>query len=795
MKQIEALAPSLLHQDCDLSGLGFDDTSQLAPLDETLGQDRALEAIDFGVGIRREGYNLFLMGSTGLGKHRAIQQALARHRQNSRAPYDWCYIANFAEPHKPRILKLPAGRGRALREDLQQLVEDLLNTLPAAFHSAEYSERAEAINADFKAREEAIADDLGRKARDQGIALIRTPEGYSLTPQRDGHILSNEEFEGLPPDEQKRVEGALGRLKRELRASMRKLPIWQRARRKQFKTLDRETADETIRQLMSELQDGYRDLPEVEAYLAEVRKDVVDNHVLFRQPDGPEAQTISADDLQFNRYKVNLLVDNVVARGVPVVYEDNPTYPNLIGRIEHLSRNGTLLTDFTLIRPGALQQANGGYLVLDADKVLTAPFVWEALKRTLKAREIRIEALERRFGLLATVSLEPQAIPLDLKVILIGERNLYFLLSAYDPEFSQLFKVAADFSEDMDRSGKHDELFARFIATLEQGMALRSLHYRAVERIVEQAARLASDGDKLSLDVSGLLNLMHESDYLAAQADSELIQRQHVEQALDAQKRRVDQLRGLMQEQILRGTIMIDTDGAQLGRINALTVIASGEHPFGMPARISVTARLGGGELIDIQREVDQGGPIHSKGVFILSSYLARRYAKYQPLCLSASLAFEQTYGLIEGDSASTAELCALLSAIGDLPLSQSLAITGSVNQHGEVQAIGGVNEKIEGFFDICSARGLTGKQGVIIPAANQSQLMLRQDIVEAAGDGQFRVYAISHVDQAMQLLTGLDPGVADAEGAFPLESANGQVQLKLAEWFSLRQQLAGGGR
>lgn len=793
----EELAPSRLYHSCDLSSLEFDDTSQLAPLDRTLGQERALEAIEFGIGMAHEGYNLYLMGSTGLGKHRVIRQALEKMRDQAPAPADWCYIANFAEPHRPFALKLPPGRGRTLRQGMRQLVEDLLNAIPAAFQSSEYNQRAEAISEDFKGREEQAAQALGKHAKKQNIALIHTPSGYTLAPLRDDHMLSSDDFDKLPAEEQERLGKIIDELKEELKKIMSRIPIWQREMRKRFKALEREIADNTVSQLVAELEERYRDLPEVLEYLQAVKQDVVEHLEPFRQGDGADGKAPSPDDLQFNRYQINLLVDNAGSSGAPVVYENNPTYLNLIGRVEHIARLGTLSTDFTLIKPGALHRANGGYLILDAVKLLTNPFSWEALKRLLKAREIRIEALERLLSLTGTTSLEPQPIPLDIKVALLGERLLYYLLKAYDPEFGQLFKVAADFAEAIPRAAGNDPLYARFIAGLQQREQLRPLQCSAVELLVEQAARRAADGDKLSLDISGLLDLLKESDYWSARGGSTLILREHVQAAVDAQRHRLDQMREQLQEEILRGTLMIDTRGSQLGRINGLSVFFAGDHAFGIPTRISATARLGSGEVIDIQREVDQGGPIHSKGVFILSSYLARRHAKHQPLCLAASLVFEQTYGSIEGDSASAAELCALLSAIGDLPLKQSLAITGSVNQHGEIQAIGGINEKIEGFFAICRARGLSGEQGVIMPQANRPHLMLRRELVEAVAAGSFHIYAVRHVDQAMELLSGQSAGTPDTEGVYPPHSVNGQIQLRLAEWFNLRQQFAaehGGG-
>jgi len=792
---IKPLPQRELYHSCNLSDLGFETSDQLPPLAEDLGQERAVEAIRFGIDVPHPGFNLFLMGSAGIGKHQLIQHILDQYQGKQPPPPDWCYVAQFSDPHRPRTLRLPPGMGRALREDMRQLVEDLLNAIPAAFQGEEYSRRAEAITREFKEQEEEAAGEIGRKAKDQGVALVHTPTGYTLLPVRDGHILDPEDFEKLPHEEQERLEKIVEELRRDLKKTLGQVPLWQKAMRRRMKELSREVTESTVAQLLAELEQKYRELPEVLDYLAAVKADVVENGEQFRHTEGEDGHTPSPDAPQFTRYQVNLLVDNAELTGAPVVYEDNPSYLNLVGRIEHIARFGTLVTDFTLIKPGALHRANGGFLVLDAIKLLTNPFSWEALKRVLRSKEIRIESIERLLSLASTISLEPQAIPVSLKVVLLGDRLLYYLLKAYDPEFGQLFKVAADFSETMSRVPDNDRLYARLIATLQRKQGLRPLTRRAMERLIEQAARRAEDGERLSLHMGSLVEWLQEADYRAEQEGSVHVDVEQIEGALDARRYRLDQMRERIHEEILRGTLLIDTHGVQLGRVNGLAVIDLGDYAFGTPNRISATARLGSGEVVDIQREVEQAGPVHAKGVFILSAYLGRRYAKFQPLCLSASLVFEQTYSTVEGDSASLAELCALLSAIGDLPVRQSLAVTGSVNQHGEVQAIGGVNEKIEGFFDICQARGLTGAEGVIIPYANRRHLMLRRDLIEATASGAFHVYAVRHVDQAMELLTGQRAGIPDAEGVYPTDTVNGQVQYRLGEFFSVRQQISGAGR
>jgi lon-related putative ATP-dependent protease len=748
----QPLPPEQLYHGCNLESLAFETTADLEPLPDILGQERAQEAIEFGVEMPFEGFNLYVMGSTGLGRHALITNALMH---------------------------------------MQQLIDELLSAIPAAFQGDEYRRRAQEIKDDFKNREDQAARQIGKKAAEKGIALLRGPTGFTLTPQRDGEPLSPEEFEKLPKREQQQLGKSLDKMKQDLRKTMQLVPEWQHELRQRFRALDQETIELTVAGFIAELERQYQPFETVVTYLGEVKQDIIENVDMFRQVGDPEEPVLSSQIPEFVRYQVNVLVDNSGTEGAPVIYEDNPTHHNLLGRVEHFAHMGTLSTNFTLIKPGALHRANGGYLILDAEKVLSNPFAWEGLKRAIKAKKIHIESLEHQLSLVSTISLEPQPIPLDLKVVLVGSRLLFYLLEFYDSEFSLLFKVTADFAEELSREENNEPLYARLVATMQRREGLRTINRDGVAQIIEHSVRQAQDGLKLSLHMEGLLNLLQEADYAAGKEDSSIITATHVKKAIDAQIHRVNQLQEQLQEDILNGTINIETSGSQLARINGLTVIHLGDYLFGTPTRISATARIGSGEFVDIERETEQGGPIHSKGVLILTSYLAQRYARHQPLSVSASLVFEQTYGQVEGDSASAAELCALLSALGSVPLKQSLAITGSVNQHGQIQAIGGVCQKIEGFFDICNARGLTGDQGVIIPSANVKDLMLRQDVVEATENGQFGVYAMDHIEPAMELLTGLEAGVPDAEGIFPEHTINHRVQLQLAEWTALRQHYA----
>lgn len=790
-----ALSADALFHGCDPALLDFETTADLPDLDHVMGQERALEALDFGIEMAHEGYNLYVLGSTGLGKRSLVNRLLGEIAAKRPVPSDWCYINDFESPHRPRVLRLPAGTGQALRRDMQQAVEDIITALASAFQSEAYRSQAQEIHDEFKERDEQAFAALREKAEREHVVLLRTPGGYTLAPTREGEILDADDFAKLPEDEQKAIEKVVEELKQDLKQLIAQIPRWQREMRERHKELSLSVSSFTLDQHLGELRRKYQALDEVQGYIDALRKDLLENADQIRslgEEEGGGPNPAGQAARQLNRYKINVLVDHARSEGAPVVYEDNPTYQNLVGRVEHTVQFGTLVTDFSLIKSGALARANGGYLVLDADKVLSHAFAWQGLKRALRAREVRIESLEAMLSIASTTTLEPEPIPLDLKVVLVGDRLLYYLLQEYDPEFGRLFKVAADFSEDIRRDDDATRLYARLIASRQRSANLRPLGRDAVARVIEQAARRAEDGERLSLHMGSLDDLLREADYWAGKAGAERVQAEHVQQAVAAGIRRASRIRERVHEEITRGIQLVDVDGERIGQVNGLSVISLGEFSFGRPSRITATARLGEGEVVDIEREVELGGAIHSKGVLILSSYLAWRYSTDLPLSLAASLTFEQSYGLVEGDSASVAELCALLSVLADAPIRQSLAVTGSVNQHGEVQAIGGVNEKIEGFFDVCAARGLTGRQGVIIPASNRPHLMLRHDVVEAVREGRFHVHAVSHVDQAATLLTGLQAGVPDEAGQWPPESLNARVQARLTTLAQLRQAFSG---
>jgi len=777
-----------LRQTCDPSQFDFETTAELEELDEIVGQERAVDAIQFGIGIQREGYNLFALGPSGTGKRTTIRQFLDQKAAAESIPSDWCYVNNFEQPHKPRALRLPSGQGVVLRKDMEQLLEELRTAIPAVFESEDYRTRKQEIEEEFRERQEKVFGEIQKQAQEHSIALIRTPVGLAFAPLREEEVISPDEFQKLPEEKRKQVEADISQLQEQLQAIIYQVRQWEREAREKVKELDRQVAMSVVGHPLDELREKHAALPEVVDYLNAVQQDVVENVDEFRKTEEPPQimgiplpPALLGPPL-FRRYQVNVLVDHSESEGAPVVYEEHPTYQNLIGRVEHIAQMGALVTDFNLIKPGALHQANGGYLILDARELLLQPYAWDGLKRALRSGEMRIESLGQVLSLVSTVSLEPQPIPLEVKVVLIGERLLYYLLYEFDPDFGELFKVEADFSEEMARTPESNQLYARLIGTMARREGLRPFDRGAVARVIEHSARTAGDAEKLSVHLLSTADLLREADYWAGVTGNGVVSAADVQRAIDAQIRRADRLRERLQEEIKRGTILIDTTGERVGQVNGISVVALGNFAFGRPNRITARVRLGKGEVVDIEREVELGGPIHSKGVLILSGLLGARYATEHPLSLSASLVFEQSYGGVEGDSASLAELCALLSALAGVPAKQSLAVTGSVNQYGEVQAIGSVNEKVEGFFDVCQARGLTDEQGVIVPAANVQHLMLRQDVVEAVAAGQFHVHPVQTVDQGIELLTGILAGERDEEGNFPEGSVNQRAEARLIE-------------
>lgn len=800
----EGLAPDRLRRRIDPVTLGFETTETLDTLQELIGQDRALGAIRLAAGIGHRSFNLFVVGPSGTGRHSAVQSVLAQEAAARPVPCDWAYVNNFEDEQKPRALKLPSGQAQRLKAEMEDLVDDLGAEIPALFEGEDYQARRKALESSFEEAGSARMKDFAQRAKAEDVGLVSTPTGFMVTAIRDGEVIEKEAFDKLSPEEQAQIEEKIARFQKELAGILEAAPALVRAHRQRLVALHARMAEQAVQQRIAGARALFAGIDSVQHYLDEVAQDMIHNAELFLEAHAQDRDGAFPGGLrkvhrlpQFGRYVINVMVSHSEegGTGAPLEAEELPTLNRLVGRIENIAQMGALMTNFTLIRPGALHRANGGFLVLDARRILSEPFAWEALKRSLQHRTIAITSMAERLSLVQTLSLEPDPIPLDVRVVLVGERMLYALLVMLDPDFADLFKLQADFEEDFALTPENAALFARLLASFIRREGLRPLTAAAVARLLEEALRHAGDSEKLSLHLGALADILREAEHYACArlpCDEEStpapVAVEDIEKALSEAEQRNARIRDRMREAVTRGTILIDTDGAVAGQINGLSVAQTGTFRFGQPSRITARVRMGAGKLVDIEREVDLGGPLHSKGVLILSGYLAANYARDVPFSLHASLVFEQSYGGVDGDSASSAELYALLSALAELPIRQGLAVTGSVNQAGQVQAIGGVNEKIEGFFDICAARGLTGEQGVLIPATNVPHLMLRPDVVQAVADGRFRVLPVATIDEGIALLTGVPAGVRGAAGTYPEDSVNGRVEARLAAFAAARR-------
>jgi lon-related putative ATP-dependent protease len=746
-----------------------------------LGQQRAVESLRFGIQMEREGYNVFVLGPIGSNRHELVQGLTEARASEKGAPDDWCYVNNFSDSERPRALRLPPGQAPQFRDKMHSLIEEIRLAIPAVFEDDDYRNQRKALEAETQKEVEEQLRRIEEQAKKEGIAVLQTPTGYVLAPLHDGKVLDDKEFEKLPNEKQKSIHTAIKRLSEELEARVESLPRLRKRHHERIRELDREVTSHTVSVLLEELKADYRDLRDVVSYLDDVEHDVTANAKEFRQEDGAALPFLRQDSSAvLASYEVNLVVSNEHGKAAPVVYEPNPSYPNLIGKIEHRAEMGALLTDFRMVRVGALQQANGGYLILDIHRILGRPFVWEALKQALFARQVRIESPADALGFVSTTTLKPEPIPLDVKIILIGERWLYYVLSNYDKEFSSLFKVAADFDDVLDRSDENVQAFARLISDRVRLCELLPFGADAVARVIEQRARGAEDSERLSMNVRSLDDLLTQADYWARHRDASSVAVDDVIRAIKRRDHRLSRVEERVVDAIQRKTILIDTSGSCVGQVNGLAVVDLGEYRFGHPVRITATTRIGTGDVVDIEREVELGGAIHSKGMMILSAALSARYAPEIPLSLHGSVVFEQSYGGVEGDSASVAELCALLSSISKVPVRQSIACTGSVNQLGRIQAVGGVNDKIEGFYEVCRQRGLDGTHGVVIPRDNVKHLMLAEEIVESAEKGEFSIYAAQHIDEAIEILTGDTAGDRGSDDQFPEGSVNRKVEDQL---------------
>ena len=773
-----------LRRHVDPSRLPFRSTAEVEPLIGTIGQPRAIDALEYGLAVGTRGFNVFAAGLPGSGRLTTVLDSLRALAPAQPAPFDWVYVNDFGNSDRPDAIRLPAGRGAELAKAMDEFVVSAQREIPRAFESEEYDRRQREIVAEAAAQRESAEEGLTRFAAERSITLKTTLLGVGSVPIVDGKPLTRERFEQLSDDERAEIARASGEVEREAAAFIRQVHELEREAQRRVRELEREVALFATDPLFRELEERFGDQPDVLAYLEKVKTDVVANLADFRGGDeSPLLAGLGQRARDFARYRVNVLVDNGGAEGAPIVVERNPTYYNLLGRTEYRATFGTMVTDFREIKAGALHRANGGFLVLEVLDVLRQPFAWEALKRALRSGEIRIETLGEQFAAFPSASLRPEPIPLEVKVVLVGAPLLYHLLYQLDEDFRELFKVKADFSPELDWSAEHHRNYAAFVSRWVRENGLRHFDRGAVGLLIEHGGRLRESQRKLSARLLEISDLVSEASFWAEREGHELVHASDVEVAIRKREYRSNLLEERVRELIEDGTIVIATDGERVGQINGLSILDLGDHAFGRPTRVSARAALGRGGIASIEREIELSGPIHSKGFMILSGYLAATYAQEWPLAVSATLTFEQAYDEIEGDSASSTELYALLSALSGLPLRQGIAVTGSVDQHGNVQAVGGVTRKIEGFYAICKAQGLTGDQGVIVPAANVQNLMLDGELVEAVREGRFHVWAARTIDEGIELLTGRRAGRRRADGSYPPDSVHGLVAARLSDY------------
>jgi lon-related putative ATP-dependent protease len=770
----------------DPATLDFETTDTLPGEISIIGQDRAVEAIEFGISIESVGYSIFALGPSGTGRTTTIRTLLDRTAAEQPVPPDLIYVNNFSDENRPEAIALPPGTAVRFRHDMQELVGDLLREIPRAFESEEYDKQREQILREMQEQRSQTLGQLEEQVNEKGFTLFSTAQGFAIAPVLNGQVLSPEAFHHLDTATQHEIEARQEELHDELANAARALRDLEKETKHRLRAYDREIAGFAVKHLLEDLLKEYGHLEEVAQYLAGVQSDVVENLAGFRQDEEGEAEGLLAmmqvdpRGTLLRRYQVNVLVDHAKRQGAPVIFEPNPTYGNLLGRIEHRSEQGTMITDFAMIKAGALHRANGGYLVVEADALLTSPQAWDGLKRALKNRQIRTEEMGTQLQLISTVTLEPEPIPLQVKVVLIGDPMVYYLLYEHDPDFAKLFKVQADFGADFRRTPEACRCYAQFIATRCQQEKLLPFDPSAVARVIEFGSRLAEHQNKLSTRFGEIADLVREASFWARRQRREATTAADVQQAIAQRIRRANRVEEEIQESIHEGTVRVDVEGTAVGQVNGLSVLSLGNYSFGQPSRITARTYTGKEGVLSLDREAKLSGRIYDKGVLTLSGYLGGKYALDVPFSLSASISFEQSYDEIEGDSASSTELYALLSSLSELPLRQGIAVTGSVDQQGHIQPVGGINEKIEGFFDTCQRRGLDRAQGVLIPVQNVIHLMLREDVRQAVADGTFHLYPLHTVDEGIEILTGVPAGEMDEEGLYPEDSVHGRVQDRL---------------
>ncbi len=776
-----------LRKECDPATLRFKTTNDLVPMPGTIGQDRAEKALDFGLNFKVDGFNLYAAGPVGVGRAKTIMRHIEKVAAQEEAPCDWCYVYNFEDPRRPNAIKMPPGRGNHFSKDMEELISDARRDLPKVFESEEYEKRRGAIVAELEKKRESLIAEAQERAEKLGFSVRMTLGGLVTVPLIDGKPMETEQFEALPEQQRRTIRSKGEAIQTEIHQIMHKVRELEKEARERIGDLDKEVSLLAVGHLLDGLKEKYADCEQVLAYLDAVEADIINNLDDFKTQEQQEVPPLlrglqQAQAASLSRYSVNVFVDNSDLKGAPVVVERNPNYYNLFGRIEYESVFGGMTTDFRNIKAGAIHRANGGYLIIEALEALISPLVWETLKRTLKSREVKIENIGQQLMLFPAVTLEAAPIPLDVKVIMIGNRLIHSLLFEYDEDFQKLFKVKADFHLEMDRNAKHVRQYAAFVADVVEERALKHFDAGGVAKVIEYGSWLAEDQTKLATRFLAVDDLVSEASFWASRNGNKLVTAKDVQRAEQERRLRSNMVEEKIQEMIERGVLLIDTKGATVGQVNGLAVTDVGDYSFGYPTRLTARTSLGRAGVVSIDREVKMSGPIHNKGVLTLAGYLAGAYGRDKPLSLAATITFEQAYSGVEGDSASSTELYALLSSLADVRINQQIAVTGSVNQLGQVQPIGAVNRKIEGFFDVCGAKGLTGEQGVIVPKANRANLMLREDIVEAVADGRFHIWAVATVDEGIEILTGVPAGKRRKDGTYPPGTVNRLVDDKLRE-------------
>ena len=790
---------------CDLSLLPFACTAEMTPLEDFIGQERAMRAIEFGLGVDKPGFNIFVTGLTGTGKTSIIKAFLKKVTAerlsadgDSPFPGDWCYVYNFSDPDRPQALKIHRGWGKTLKADMEQLVQNLQREAKKMFESDEFAHQRQTMIEELQKKQQEMMEGLMEEASRNGLTLRMAPSGMMLLPTKDGKPMQETDYLALSTAEKKKLEEKRGEIEEKVEATLREGKKLEREITEKLATVETQAGEFLVRTPLTELKEKYRDNPKILTYLDDVREHILKNLSRFKGSDSsPGMAQIAPIALgepstdPFLPYRVNVLVDNSETQGPPIIVETNPSYHNLFGVVEKKPIVGGYVTDFTLIKAGSISRANGGYLVLHDRDVLANTGVWEALQRLIKNRELRIEEPAAFFGWVPPQGLRPEPIPTDTKVIMIGDPYLYRTFATMDPDFRETFKVKADFDFQIDRSPENIVAFACFIGDYCKRERLRHLDASGVARIIEQCARVVEDQGKLSTRFSDVADLLIESDYWAGKDKAALVSAKHVERAIVEKTFRLNLIEKRLQELIADGIILVDVDGSVSGQVNGLAVYQMGDFSFGKPSRITAKTFIGRGGIVNIERESKLSGKTHDKGVLILSGYIGAKYAQERQLSLSASICFEQSYDGVDGDSASSTELYAIVSSLSGVPIKQGLAVTGSVNQNGEIQAIGGINYKIEGFYDVCRLKGITGNQGVLMPKSNLRNLMLRPDVVEAVKDGKFHIYAVSSIDEGMEVLTGLPAGERDSKGHYPEGSINDLVEKKLHQFSEQLRQFA----